>query len=114
MADLLLVIGNWNYSSWSLRPWLALRMSGLPFHTERIPLDQPDSKARMLARSAAGLVPVLVHGDLTLWESLAICEYTAELAPGLWPADRALRARARAASRPRCTVDTPRCAPRFP
>ncbi len=97
MPELLLVIGNWNYSSWSLRPWLALRMSGLPFRTERVPLYQPDSKARLLAHSGAGLVPVLKHGDLTVWESLAICEYVAELAPdaGLWPDDRALRARAR-------------------
>jgi glutathione S-transferase len=97
MPDLLLVIGNWNYSSWSLRPWLALRMSGLSFRTERIPLYQPDSKARLLAHSGAGLVPVLRHGDLTVWESLAICEYVAELAPaaGLWPADAAERARAR-------------------
>src|SRR5262245_4986194 len=97
MPELLLVIGNWNYSSWSLRPWLALRMSGLPFRTERIALNQPDSKARLLAQSGAGLVPVLRHGDLCLWESLAICEYVAELAPeaGLWPADRAQRARAR-------------------
>jgi glutathione S-transferase len=97
MADLLLVIGNWNYSSWSLRPWLALRMSGLAFRTERIVLDQPDSKERMRAHSAAGLVPVLRHGAVTVWESLAICEYVAELAPeaGLWPADRAERARAR-------------------
>jgi glutathione S-transferase len=95
MSNLTLVIGNWNYSSWSLRPWLALRMAGLAFEVERIPLYQPDSRAKLLARSGAGTVPVLVHGDLTLWESLAICEYVAELAPSLWPADRATRARAR-------------------
>jgi len=97
MSNLTLVIGNWNYSSWSLRPWLALRMSGLAFGTERIPLYQPDSKARLLARSPAGLVPVLEHGELRVWESLAICEYVAELAPqaALWPSDPATRARAR-------------------
>jgi glutathione S-transferase len=99
MSDLRLVIGNWNYSSWSLRAWLALRMSGLAFETERVPLDVPGAKERLLAHSGAGLVPVLKHGDLTLWESLAICEYIAELAPGLlWPEDRATRARARCAA----------------
>lgn len=95
-----LVIGNKNYSSWSLRPWLALRMAGIPFEEQRIPLDQPDSKARMLAASSAGRVPVLIDGSLTIWDSLAICEYLAERFPEarLWPADAAQRARARAIS----------------
>ena len=95
-----LVIGNKNYSSWSLRPWLALRMAGIPFVEQRIPLDQPDSKARMLAASPAGRVPVLIDGSLTIWDSLAICEYLAERFPDarLWPADAAQRARARAIS----------------
>jgi glutathione S-transferase len=98
MSTLTLVIGNYNYSSWSLRPWLALEMSGLRFEVERIALYQPESKARLLAHSKAGLVPVLKHADLVVWESLAICEYVAELAPraGLWPDDLATRAEARA------------------
>lgn len=98
MSQLTLVIGNRNYSSWSLRPWLALRMSGLAFAVERIPLYRDDSKARIFAHSAAGLVPVLHDGATTVWESLAICEHVAELAPraGLWPDDRATRAVARA------------------
>lgn len=93
-----LVIGNYNYSSWSLRPWIALRMAGVEFQVERIPLYQPDSRARILAHSAAGTVPVLKHDGLVLWESLAICEYAAELAPQvrLWPHERATRAQARA------------------
>jgi glutathione S-transferase len=75
-------------------------MSGLRYELERIPLYQPDTKAKLLAHSKAGLVPVLKHGDLTLWESLAICEYVAELAPraGLWPDDVATRAEARCAA----------------
>ncbi|MBA4284362.1 MAG: glutathione S-transferase [Xanthomonadaceae bacterium] len=95
-----LVIGNKNYSSWSLRPWLALRVAGIAFAEQRIPLDQPDSKARMLIESPAGKVPVLVVGDLVIWDSLAICEYLAERYPDarLWPLDPAQRARARAIS----------------
>jgi glutathione S-transferase len=97
MAKPRLVIGTYNYSSWSLRPWLALRMAGVAFETLRIALYQSDTKARILAHSPAGTVPVFEHGELVLWESLAICEYAAELAPGaqLWPADAAMRARAR-------------------
>ncbi len=97
VPPLVLVIGNWNYSSWSLRPWLALEMSGLRFEVERVPLYQPETKARLLAHSSAGLVPVLKHGDLSIWESLSICEYVAEQAPraGLWPDDAATRAEAR-------------------
>ena len=93
-----LVIGNKNYSSWSLRPWLAMKMAGLAFDEERIPLDQPDTKARILRHSPAGKVPCLIDGDLTVWDSLAICEYVNEThAQGrMWPADRAARATARA------------------
>lgn len=93
-----LVIGNRNYSSWSLRPWLALKMAGIAFDEERIPLDQPDTKARILRYSPTGKVPCLVDGDLTVWDSLAICEYVNEThAKGrMWPADRAARATARA------------------
>ena len=96
-AALLLVIGNRNYSSWSLRPWLALAMTGAAFETLRIPLYQPDSQARIRQYSAAGKVPVLVDGGCTVWDSLAICEYVAERFPSarLWPADPAARAQAR-------------------
>jgi glutathione S-transferase len=100
MSGLVLMIGNKNYSSWSLRPWLALRMAGLRFDEVRIPLYQPDSRERQVRHSPSGKVPVLRHGDVVVWESLAICEYAAELAPaaGLWPADAAARAHARAVS----------------
>ncbi len=99
-AGLLLVIGNRNYSSWSLRPWLVLAMTGAPFDTVRIPLHQPDSQARIRQYSAAGKVPVLVDGGCTVWDSLAICEYLAERFPSarLWPADPAARAQARSAA----------------
>lgn len=101
MAALTLAIGNKNYSSWSMRPWLALRASGIPFTEVFIPLytDQAD-KDKILAFSRAGKVPVLVDGDITVWDSLAIIEYAAERFPdaGLWPADRAARAHARSIS----------------
>jgi glutathione S-transferase len=97
---LLLVIGNRNYSSWSLRPWLALSMTGASFDTVRIPLYQPGSAAHIRRYSAAGKVPVLVDDGLVVWDSLAICEYLAERFPeaGLWPATPAARAEARSAS----------------
>lgn len=99
MAGLTLAIGNKNYSSWSMRPWLALRASGIPFDEVFIPLytDQAD-KDKILAFSRAGKVPVLVDGDITVWDSLAIIEYLAERFPDakLWPEDRAARAHARA------------------
>jgi glutathione S-transferase len=93
-----LVIGNKNYSSWSLRPWLAMKMAGIAFEEVRIALDQPDTKARILRYSPTGKVPCLVDGKLTVWDSLAICEYVNEThASGrLWPAERATRATARA------------------
>jgi len=95
-----LVIGNKNYSSWSLRPWLALKMAGTAFDEVRIALDQPDTKSKILRYSPTGKVPCLVDGDLTVWDSLAICEYVNEThAKGrMWPADRAARATARAAT----------------
>lgn len=95
-----IVLGNKNYSSWSLRPWLALKRTGAPFEEIVIPLDQPETKEAILAHSGAGRVPVLHHGERTIWESLAICEYLAELFPdaGLWPADQEARAAARAVS----------------
>lgn len=95
MPERLLVIGNKNYSSWSLRPWLLLRQLGLPFTEERIALDQPDTKARILARSPAGRVPVLIEGGLSIWESLAIIEHVAETETNVWPAEPAARAMAR-------------------
>lgn len=100
MADLVIVIGNKNYSSWSLRPWLALKATGEPFEEVMVTLRQPETKAKILAHSPAGKVPVLKHGDLLLWESLAICEYLAEAFPyvGLWPSDVRARAVARAVS----------------
>ncbi len=95
-----LVIGNRNYSSWSLRAWLALAMTGEPFDTVRILLHQPDTQARIRAYSGAGKVPVLVDDGRVVWDSLAICEYLAERFPaaGLWPADAAARATARSAA----------------
>lgn len=92
-----LVIGNKNYSSWSLRPWLAMTVAGIPFKEELIALDQPDTRTRLLARSPAGRVPVLIDGAVAVWESLAILEYLAETFPdrGLWPGDPAARAHAR-------------------
>lgn len=100
MADLTLVIGNKNYSSWSLRPWLALRHAGFEFDEVVIPLYENGSKAEILKHSASGRLPALKHGDLTVWDSLSICEYAAELRPeaGLWPDDRAARAVARSVS----------------
>jgi len=94
---LTLVIGNKNYSSWSLRPWLALKAAGQPFDEVMIGLRQPETRARILAHSPAGKVPVLKDGDLLVWESLAICEYVAESFPeaGLLPADARARAVAR-------------------
>jgi glutathione S-transferase len=100
MEPLTLVIGNKNYSSWSLRPWLALKLAGLAFEEIRIPLYQATSKQEILRHSPAGKVPVLKHGEIRVWESLAICEYVAELAPQarLWPEDQAARAHARSVS----------------
>lgn len=94
-----LVIGNKNYSSWSLRPWLALRHAGIPFEEETIALDQPDTAERLLRVSPSRRVPVLKDGDLVVWDSLAICEYAAERFPEkrLWPEDPRVRAVARSA-----------------
>ncbi len=93
-----LIIGNKNYSSWSLRPWLAMKVAGIPFEETLIPLDAPDFKERVMAVSPAGKVPVLIDGDVCVWESLAILEYLAEKFPAtsLWPDDQQARAHARA------------------
>jgi glutathione S-transferase len=93
-----LTIGNKNYSSWSFRPWLALKVAGIPFEETVIPLYVPGSREQLLAHSPAGKVPILQDGAVTVWESLAILEYVAEKFPeaGLWPRDPAARAHARA------------------
>ena len=98
MTDLTLVIGNKNYSSWSLRPWLALRHAGIPFDERLLLLCGEDWKEAIAAVSPSRRVPVLLHGERTVWETLAILEYAHELFPdaGLWPADRDSRAVARA------------------
>lgn len=95
-----IVLGNKNFSSWSLRPWLVLAQADIPHEEVVIPLDQPTTAAAIARYSPAGRVPVLVDGDLTVWDSLAICEYLAERFPEkrLWPADRAARAVARSVS----------------
>ena len=95
-----LVVANKLYSSWSLRPWMLMRALGIPFQDETIAMYQPDSKAPMLARGPAGKCPVLIDGDVTVWESLAIIEYLAEKFPdkGIWPIDPKARAHARSAS----------------
>src|SRR5512134_1141645 len=100
MSDYTLVIGNKNYSSWSLRPWLLMRHAGLPFREVRIALYTPESKAQIRSYSPSGKVPCLVDGRLAIWDSLAICEYLADRHPELhlWPADARARAIARSMS----------------
>ena len=95
-----LVIGNKNYSSWSMRPWIGMKAAGIAFDETVISLDAPDFKLRLAKLSGTGKVPVLIDGDTHVWESLAILEYVAEKFPqaGLWPADAAARAHARAIS----------------
>jgi glutathione S-transferase len=96
MTELTLVIGNKNYSSWSLRAWLAMKQAGLEFAEVRISLDSPTTHEEIRRYSPSGKVPVLIDGDLKVWESLAICEYVADrFANDLWPADIAQRAIAR-------------------
>lgn len=92
-----LVIGTKNYSSWSLRGWLAAKASGLPFEEVLVHLDTPEFPERIRALSPSGRVPALIDGDVTVWDSLSIVEYLAEKAPeaGLWPQDRKARALAR-------------------
>jgi glutathione S-transferase len=95
-----LVIGDKNLSSWSLRPWLALKVCGIPFAEERIRLRQPDSKAEILRHAPSGKVPALKTRTGVVWESLAILEYLAERHPEhrLWPQDEEARAAARSIS----------------
>lgn len=100
MSSLSLVIANKNYSSWSLRAWLALRQSGLAFDEILVPLDLPETRAELLKHSPTGKAPCLIDGAIRVWESLAILEYLAERFPDarLWPAAADARALARAIS----------------
>lgn len=96
--SLRLIIGNKNYSSWSMRPWIAMKVAGLPFEETLLPLYQPGSRDQVLKYSPTGKVPVLVDGDMVVWESLAILDHVADRFPDtrLWPVDVAARAHARA------------------
>ena len=100
MVNSTLVLANKNYSSWSLRAWLVCTHSGLAFEEVVIPLRESVTHETILRHTPSGKLPVLVHGDVTVWDSLAICEYVAELFPaaGLWPAEALARARARCCS----------------
>lgn len=95
-----LIIGNKNYSSWSLRPWILLKYFRVPFEEVLIPLYEGNFKVKILKYSAHGKVPALVHGSVTVGESLAICEYAADLYPKktIWPQKKADRAWARSVS----------------
>lgn len=99
-----LIIGNKNYSSWSMRPWLVLKAAGIPFDETVISLYVEGSEAKIREHSGAGKVPILIDGqgagEVRVWESLAIIEYLAEKFPGagIWPADAAARAHARSIS----------------
>lgn len=100
MNGLVLYIGDKNLSSWSLRPWLAMTQAGIAFHERVIRLDRPESKSALADASPSSRVPCLLDDDLTIWDSLAICEYLAEKFPekGLWPEARGARATARSVS----------------
>lgn len=98
MSALTLVIGNKNYSSWSLRAWLVASHSGLNFHELPLQLQSADFKHQVARFSPAGRVPVLLVGETSIWDSLAIAEYLAELEPRLWPVSVLGRAKARAIS----------------
>jgi glutathione S-transferase len=100
MPDLTLVIGNKNYSSWSLRPWLAMKQFGLEFQEIRIPLYTPEAASQLSQYSPSRKVPVLLHGNQQIWDSLAICEYLAEEFPDFnwWPEDKNARTIARCIS----------------
>ena len=96
-TEFTLIIGNKNLSSWSLRPWFLMKAFDIPFREIVIRLDRPETRQSILAHSPSGLVPCLRHGDMAIWDSLAIAEYLADLYPEkkLWPADQRARALAR-------------------
>ena len=93
-----LVVGDRNYSSWSLRPWLVLKQSGLPFEEISIRLRERNTRTEIFKHSPSGKIPCLVDGGTVVWDSLAICEYIAEKAPSMWPTDSRSRAEARSIS----------------
>ena len=95
MPELALVIGNKNYSSWSLRPWILMKHLGVDFREIQLQLDTPEFKDELAEFGPSGRVPVLKSGELTVWDSLAICEYVAELTGRGWPQDASARAVAR-------------------
>lgn len=97
MDEMLLTMGNKNYSSWSLRPWLLMKHVGLEFAERVIPLDTPEFARDVASSSPTRRVPVVRHGALLVWDSLAICEYACELSGRGWPVDREARAVARSA-----------------
>ena len=98
MAPLTLVIANKNYSSWSLRAWLFMKHAGAEFHEVVIALDTPETREQIDRYSPSGHLPALRHGKLWVWDSLAICEYVAELTGTGWPKTSEARAVARAVS----------------
>jgi glutathione S-transferase len=100
MAEFTMVIGNKNYSSWSLRGWLMAKIAGIDFEEIIVPLDLPETQASIRKHSPSGKVPVLLHRGLAIWESLAIAEYLNDLKPeaGLWPTSAAARSHARSIS----------------
>ena len=100
MSQFTLVIGNKNYSSWSLRPWLVMKQFGIEFNEICIPLYQPETQSQLNQYSPSGKVPVLIHDKQTIWDSLAICEYLVETFPtlNLYPQDKNARAVARSSS----------------
>jgi glutathione S-transferase len=95
MTEGVLYIGNKRYSSWSMRGWLAVRLAELDVEVRVIPFERPGPTRAIEAVSPNGLVPFLEHNGARVWESLSICDYCAEVRPGLWPADRVARAHAR-------------------
>jgi glutathione S-transferase len=99
MSELTLIVASKNYSSWSLRPYLALAHTGQPFREVVVALDEASTPGEIARYTTSGRLPVLQHGSLTIWDSLAICEYLAETFPEakLWPQDKAARAVARSA-----------------
>jgi glutathione S-transferase len=93
-----LYIGNKNYSSWSLRPWVLMRELGIPFNEKLVPFGGPSNPDAFRAFSPTGKVPCLVDGSMTVWDSLSITEYVGERHAGVWPAEAAARAWARSAA----------------